>query len=49
MNHRAATNTFRQYSLAEQCDSIRILHNLTPIGVAMEGANEREPDMDCFY
>lgn len=29
--------------LAEHGDSIRILHKLTPVGVAMAGANELDP------
>lgn len=32
--------------LAEQGDSIRILHTLTPLGVAMAGANEFDPYKD---
>ena len=32
--------------LAEHGDSIRILHTLTPIGVAMAGANEFDPFKD---
>ncbi len=32
--------------LAEHGDSIRILHTLTPVGVAMAGANEHDPYKD---
>jgi len=32
--------------LAEQGESIRVLHTLTPIGVAMAGANEQDPYKD---
>ncbi len=32
--------------LGEHCDSIRILHTLTPVGVAMAGANEFDPYKD---
>jgi len=32
--------------LAEHGDSIRILHTLTPVGVAMAGANEFDPYKD---
>jgi tRNA-splicing ligase RtcB len=32
--------------LAEHCKSIRILHSLTPVGVAMAGANEFDPYKD---
>ncbi len=32
--------------LAEHADSIRILHTLTPVGVAMAGANEHDPYKD---
>ena len=32
--------------LAEHVDSIRILHTLTPVGVAMAGANEFDPYKD---
>jgi len=32
--------------LAEHRDSIRILHTLTPVGVAMAGANEFDPYKD---
>jgi tRNA-splicing ligase RtcB len=32
--------------LAEHGDSIRILHTLTPVGVAMAGVNEHDPYKD---
>jgi tRNA-splicing ligase RtcB len=32
--------------LAAQGDGIRVLHTLTPIGVAMAGAGERDPYRD---
>jgi tRNA-splicing ligase RtcB len=32
--------------LAEHADSIRVLHTLDPIGVAMAGANEFDPYLD---
>jgi tRNA-splicing ligase RtcB len=32
--------------LAEHGDSVRILHTLIPVGVAMAGANEFDPYMD---
>jgi tRNA-splicing ligase RtcB len=32
--------------LAEHGNSIRILHTLTPVGVAMAGANEFDPYKD---
>jgi tRNA-splicing ligase RtcB len=32
--------------LAEHSESIRILHTLTPVGVAMAGANEHDPYKD---
>ena len=32
--------------LSEHGDSIRILHTLTPVGVAMAGANEFDPYKD---
>ena len=32
--------------LAEQGDTVRILHTLTPVGVAMAGANEFDPYKD---
>jgi len=32
--------------LAEHGDSIRILHTLTPVGVAMADANEFDPHKD---
>jgi len=45
MNRRTATNGSVK-SFAEHGESIRILHTLTPVGVAMAGANEHDPYKD---